>query len=87
MGGCGSTGIRADLGVVLPDLFESKYKSDWFSKERKRARGPGRRARLDALIARESKHRNKRLKRVLEVPWFSSDRARTLKDRREKADN
>jgi hypothetical protein len=72
---------QRDAGRKLVEhLMEDLDQSDWFSKERKRTRDPERRARLDALIEKETRHRDKLLQRVLDVPWLARELARALKD-------
>jgi hypothetical protein len=76
---------QSDAGRKLVEqLMEGLDQSDWFSKERKRTRDPERRARLDALIAQETKHRDKLLKRVLNLPWLALEWARASRERRAK---
>jgi hypothetical protein len=69
---------------LIEHLMDGLDQSDWFSKERKCTRDPERRARLDALIAQETKHREKLLARVLGVPWVAREWSKASRERRVK---
>lgn len=71
---------------LIEHIMEGLDASDWFAEERKRARNPERRAHLDALIAKETKHSNKLLPRILDVPWLAREWAKASKERRAKED-
>lgn len=55
---------------LITHLMDGLDASGWFAKERKRTRDPEQRARLDDLIAQETRHCDRLLGRVLDVPWL-----------------
>jgi hypothetical protein len=72
---------QRDVGHKLVEhMVEGLDQSERLSRERKRTRDPERCARLDALIEQETRHRDKLLKRILDVPWLARELASALRE-------